>query len=632
MLEIELKVIPVSPVSQEDPSSLGLQHIIEQRLPILFKEEKRKNLLSLLPILKMLENEETPKHISVVALMKYRMGAFPFIFNLITQWLLPGKRLDVVHLYAVDFRIVGLGEDVLTLAEFNLHIENIADLDTIRSHFSILSNDALLGLSSALYARKIMEVRGAPLDQKTVLLQQQLSLLIRRLPEHFTSDLLTEMQHILVHCYDDFKTQRRVSHLKRLVASHYLFRKNLLKIVKINPQERLSAVKIFKAIVDFPTGQKDVVALNVGLNFLHEKEVVEQRHLLRAVKKYIPSAEVIDQTFLSNRKGGEQIATFYVELEKSNSVPFSLEEIKILKKELPSELQHHIAKLMLPVFMPRNEEEIMRNILSLGAQLKYVRDLPQVFLSFDEQTERNLFFTVIFVRILKGDEKSIHDSLKIADSFLRTLHDRTKVIGYVRKKYPKEATVFRVKFPKENFIRGDHSIDLYKARQAVVNELSRVFGEFRDFNGGMISKQNELLSEVKATFGLRGVKYNEILLEKFFFSLTPVIMRTVLEASAFETLFQMLMEEQGAGVPPKMKYRLHAKYETDFSFLILSSAHRNVLDEAHRVLHKFQHSGGDLIQGYLKTSSGVFMGYIFRCLDVHKQAAFRATIDELALA
>ncbi|MEG7679923.1 hypothetical protein U2083_14295, partial [Listeria monocytogenes] len=82
----------------------------------------------------------------------------------------------------------------------------------------------------------------------------------------------------------------------------------------------------------------------------------------------------------------------------------------------------------------------------------------------------------------------------------------------MRKKYPKEATVFRAKVGKEQFLRRDHSINLYEARQAVVLELLRVVGDFRDFNGGIISKQNELVSTVKSL--LEGkFKYHDLLLE-----------------------------------------------------------------------------------------------------------------------
>src|SRR5262249_49375099 len=147
-----------------------------------------------------------------------------------------------------------------------------------------------------------------------------------------------------------------------------------------------------------------------------------------------------------------------------------------------------------------------RNILALSKQIRYLRDIPQVIISFEEQTDRNLIFRIIYVRLLLEEKKPL--GLNDNSTFLRFMPERTKVVGYLRKKYEKEATVFRVKFAKDSFLRGDHSIDLYKARQALVNELNRLFGEFRDFNGGMIAKQNELLTEVKTYLAKDGASYN----------------------------------------------------------------------------------------------------------------------------
>ena len=148
--------------------------------------------------------------------------------------------------------------------------------------------------------------------------------------------------------------------------------------------------------------------------------------------------------------------------------------------------------------MPRNEEEVMRNILILTNQIKYVRDIPQVAITFDEQAYAHLYFTVILARLLKPESTSLADLFKKGNSIAEYLHDRTKVMGFVRKKYAKEATVFRLKLPKDGFLRADHSIDLYKARQTVVGELLKVVGEIRDYNGGMISKQHELLSTIRS--------------------------------------------------------------------------------------------------------------------------------------
>ncbi len=157
-----------------------------------------------------------------------------------------------------------------------------------------------------------------------------------------------------------------------------------------------------------------------------------------------------------------------------------------------------------PIFNPRNEEEIMRNIVTLSNQIKYVRDIPHVYISFDEQSYKQLFFTVTMVRLRKSGSLSIAELFQASKSSVEYLHDRVKNVGTVRRNVPKEATVFRVSIPKADFLRADQSIDIFKARQCVVAEICRIVGEIRDYNGGIISKQNELLDTVAKLLGKLG--------------------------------------------------------------------------------------------------------------------------------
>jgi len=276
--------------------------------------------------------------------------------------------------------------------------------------------------------------------------------------------------------------------------------------------------------------------------------------------------------------------------------------------------------------MPRNEEEIMRNILSLSNQIKFLRDIPQVFISFDEQTHANLFFTIIVVRVIIPGSQSIPDSFKETDTFLKYIHDRCKTVGYLRKKYIKEATVFRVKIAKDQFLRRDHSINLYEARQAVVLELHRIIGEFRDFNGGMISKQNETLCAVKELLA-DNVKYNDLLLENFFYSLTPVIMRTVLEPNAFSTLFILLIEAMDKILLPGENFEIKTFTEHAFVFVLLKSPHRSLKDDINKMLHKLPLESSELANAYVQKYDIHYSGYIYRSDDAERQQQFCETLN-----
>lgn len=619
--------------SLDDNPSHALQlsfvtHFFEKFIPeTKVEKDFKKRFLSLIPIVKVIKCETLPGNISFYCLFLHRFNGFKFFYDLLVQWLIPGKKLDVGMVIATDFRVPEYSEELFTLCEVAVKVEKQEDQEEILRNFHNIEGDISLGLSSPNYAQRILEIKGFSSDQKTVMIQKYLTGFSRRMPEVFDPDIFSEMQQLLVICDEDFKAQREVRHLGRIINAHYLFKKELLKLIKGSIAKRQVLLKTFRVKVAFPKGQKKVLGIAVGLNFLREKEVFEQRHLLKAIKQYIPDAQDIEKTYFANRHGGEKIGVFYLEIEKKGGGDFTKEEISLLNEQLPNDLKNHIGTLTLPVFMPRNEEEIMRNILSLGNQIRFLRDIPQVFISFDEQTDRNLFFTVIFVRLMTEPKKPIQEYFKSKETFLRYIHDRVKTVGYLRKKYPKEATVFRVKFPKDLFIRGDHSVDLYRARQAVVNELSAILGDFRDFNGGMIAKQNELLTEVRSHLDNVGAKYNELLLENFFYSLSPVIMRTVLEPHAFKELFEMLLESMDKGLVFGNRCSLKIKSDPEFCFAILSSQTRSILDEVTRAINKLNYQNSELAQGYVRTPESVCLGYIYRCSDAYRQMQFQNVLE-----
>ena len=159
------------------------------------------------------------------------------------------------------------------------------------------------------------------------------------------------------------------------------------------------------------------------------------------------------------------------------------------------------------MLMPRNEEEIMRTILILSNQLKYATDLPQVTISFDMQTEEELRFTVILLRPLKGNESPLSEIILNAKTELKVYRIESKKVGPLRKKYVKEANVFAVGVSKKKYKRKDFSIDLFKARQTVSSELERIFSGIRDFNGGILSKQQEVYQELRSL--LKGVLHGK---------------------------------------------------------------------------------------------------------------------------
>lgn len=579
---------------------------------------------ALLPFTTLRKNRALPGEMSFFFLSKYRANAFKFFFEIISNWLVPDKRLNVSLIYAVDFRMSELSDEIYTLCEVKIHIESQVEVDLILKNLPLLESELRLGIESGRYARRILEIKGLSTDEKTAIVQEDLAYLIHRLPKEFDSDVLAEMQHVLVMCREEFKSARSCRHLSRIISLHYLYRKWLKEAVKHAPQRRHLNLKVFKASLNSSIGSRKVLAIVVGVNFFRDKEIFDKAHLLKAIQNYIPEAQDVESSFFANRRGSELICNLYLEVEKSDESDFTSEEIQLLRTKLSGDLKDCVERVMHPVFMPRNEEEIFRNIVSLSNQLKYIRDIPQVYISFDEQTYTHLSYTVIVVRVLKPGMPSIQELFKQIRPSIKYIQDRCQVAGNLRGNYKKEATVFRVKVPKDEFLRFDHSIDLNKARQTVAAELDQVIGEFRDFNGGIISKQNELLNEVKELL-LNTAKFNDHFLDNFFYSLTPVMMRTLLEPEAVFTLFLMLLEATESEMTEsemEEKSNLKILQQEHYVFAIVKAEEALLKDEITRSLNKLQLHSSELAASSVSVNDMIYLGYIYRTDEKEKQHNF----------
>lgn len=589
--------------------------------------DQRAQFLSLLPLVNVKWSKDGLGDISFFSLSKYRANSFKFFFDMLTNWLLPGKRLNLILVYAADFRMPDIGNDIFTLSEMMIRVEKEQELELIQRNFPIIESELKLGLPSLRYARRVLEIKGLTSDEKTALIQELIASLIDRLPEEVDQDILTEMQHLMVTCNNEFKEVRECRHLSRIISIQYLFRKALREAVKSAPQKRHLSLKLFRVRLKLDSSFKKVLGVLIAVNFFRDKEVFEKAHILKAIQNYIPEIQVVENSFIANRRGSEHVCTLYLEIVKTNNKDFTSEEIRLLRQELPNDLKDRIEHLMHPVFMPRNEEETMRNILSLSEQIKYLRDIPQVFISFEEQTRINLVFSVILVRVLRHELISIQEMFKRSDTCLEYTHDRCQYAGTLRRKYKKEATVFRVKLPKDRFLRADYSINLNRARQTVISELYRIVGEVRDYNGGMISKQDEVLCEFRDLIKNK-VKYNDLLLENFFYSLIPVIMRNVLEPDALCTLFLMLLESIEGGALKDKSHTLKIVNQHQFVFVMITMEDRSLREEISRSINKLQLHSSQLANSYVSLDDMIYLGYIYRSDDIQKQQLFCQTIHQ----
>lgn len=554
--------------------------------------------------------EMHPKHprlMRIFLVSQCRSGLAKFFFDMVTRWLIPGKQLDPVLYFFTHY-------EGYAVAELDLQLVTEQDLSWAKDNISFLQREILMGVDSFFHAKKILEMKGLTLDEKASFVQDKISALLKRFPTYFDYDIFEEMQHLLITTKEEFKAVRRSAEIGRIIFTLYLFRKSLEKKIVKNRVRRHLCLKFKKTLLHMPFGLKEVLSVFVGVNFVKEHEIFEERHLLSALRRFVPGVCNVPGSYVSF--GGDKIHRFYLEIEKETQIPFSLSEIKELEKGLPAEIRGRVEQLVPPVFMPRNEEEVMRNILILSKQLKFIRDIPQMIISFDEQNDSELSFTVVLVRILHADSlptKELFASSKLAAN---VSIDRVKTVGMIRKKHPKEATVMRVRLPANPFLREDFSVDLFHARLQLVREIEGALGEVRDYNGGMISKQSENFALLKKELRVLAKKH-ALLLQNFFHSIFPVQLSTTCDPKLLKILFEMFLE--AIDLP---KEGIKTKKGNDCLFVLVKLQN---LDLKQKILNQIEEgafSSNEILSLQMQIFDSFYLGFIVLNSNKEKERFF----------
>lgn len=602
----------VTPFDQRESAHLYRAHIAR-----LLKERKGE-----IPQIKWQQWPENQLCFSVSLICLSRPGAARFFFEMISRWLLPGKYLTSKVTFSTEFQFVN-NSQVYIACEAVFSVTEEVEAEIVKKNFPFLEKEILIGISSFYHAGKILEMKGISLDEKAGLIQERIASLVKRFPKHFDYDIFREMQHFLISSRESFKAVRDCEQMSRIIWVLYWFRKELEKRVEQMPGRRHLCLKMRPAFVETPFGVKTVLSIFVGLNFLKEHELFEERHFLSAMSRFIPNIQVILGSYFARESSSGRLLGFYLEVEKQDASEFTKEQLVHLHMLLPDEIKRRIEQLVPPIFMPRNEEEVMRNVLTLSHQLKYTRDLPQVILSFDEQTDSNLSFTVVLVRVLQPGATPIRELLSQSSLAEQVLFDRVKTVGMLRRRYPKEAAIFRIRLPSEQFLREDYSVDLYSARQSILQTLQNILGEVRDFNGGMIAKQNENFIQLKNSLGELASK-EALLLQNFFHSIFPAHLSTTLDSKQLQMLFHMLLQ----AMETQENIALEYKRIDEHLFVMVKFGDLSWKQRVFRSIEELKIPFNELLSMQIQVLDSFYVGFIYLEEDWAKQEEFLHMIPD----
>ncbi len=608
-----------------------LQKIIMNLLPFSWplSESSSKTmqwLTNFAPIVQWSEEVETPGTLTITILCKTATNTElnGFILELLKRVVLPEKELSILSFRQLPFHLSPFPTISLLSAEILLYVDNKKDRLNIEKTLPAFAQELGSALKSPHYARFVLEKPILNHSQKVSSAYKSLIKILNKYPDTFDSSLFTEMSRLLLLSDQKFHDIHSYRHLARLATSIFLIRKTLRAKVTRFPNKRHLYARFNHIQLEFPFGVKPILSVIIGVCLLDQHESFEERHIVAAIKKFIQTARAVPGSFTSFPSPNNPIRLLYIELEKTDGTRFSLNEMKNLTTSLTEELKGRIEQLIPAVFMMRNEEEIMKNILSLSQEIRSPDDFPQVIISFDQQEKEALSFTIILVRALTRKAEPLKEKMLKLPAKVKYVHERTQIVGFLDKKVPKEANVFRIQIPKyTSLLRADSSVNLYLAREKVAAFLENTIGIFRDYNGGMILKQGELFSQFKLAF-LEISKKNTDLLENFFYSISPIEMQAVLPIAKLKIFFQLFLSSINQNLPQKESYLFDYKMEENALFAFVRAA-----DPALRSHIQQFTSNMSTPQKYLISNACEFEGtYTLGFLYTHQNKQMRKQFHE----
>lgn len=414
---------------------------------------------------------------------------------------------------------------------------------------------------------------------------------------------------------NEYLQHRTTKHLIQLVLSLYWMRKQILRNMTQSPDARQLKLRLIPGKLHFPFSRKNVLGCLIAAYWQDRFELLDEEYVFQALQKLLPNADIIRDSLYLHSTKHEKIKMLYFEVEKKGEETFSARDRHLILQDLQDRLQQGFPKLYPSIFMRRNEEEIYKNILTLSQQLQSPFDLPQVIISFESQAQEDVSFLVILVTVSTKDILSIENYFgRLAESFVFE-HERTQIVRYLEERYPVQAHLFRLRIPRDfSLLRSDGSLNFYLARQKVAALIEQAIGEFRDFNGGLLVKQSELLFAFRERFKELTESETE-LLEDFFYAITPLEKQATLSLDVLSRLFHLFLEGIKKAWGKETSYFFNVQADERHTYLAVRVKERGLLEQIVALFNKFQLRNLDITTIPLESRHG----YTFSCLIQHAQ-------------
>jgi oligopeptide transport system substrate-binding protein len=480
------------------------------------------------------------KKLIVQTIAERSSGTLKALPDLISLWLAQSSAASIFSLQRISFTIDALQSRPFVFVEIQVHLATEGNDGFYNFHIYPAVLEQLIR-KTLLLPKPCQQMLAslAPISNITsTTFRQEVLQWLTRYPLQNPVELFSELQRVLHATDDEFKAIRSSSHLLKLVRSHlYLKSKHQ---PHSSSSEKQFFYRLFRAKLHVPFGTKNVVCIVISLRSLSPYERFDDRHILLACQRCVPSLEAVPRSFYVYSYSEAPTLSFYMEVEKKDGSSLTNGEMKLLHEELGSELLSSIEQVMSRIDIPQNDEDLLRNLLLLNQQVKTSKDVPHVIVQFHKLTRDSLNFHVTLVRCAKRGSSDISPPLKVPSDISRCLLLRSSILDTLPRNFEKQGLMFLVECSKEKFLRRDRSVDFLKAREVVVHFIESTFGKVRDLNGGIVYQQHQILTSIQPL--LTKEESKEIsLIEDIFHALSPTFMKDILGPEHILTVFRQLL-------------------------------------------------------------------------------------------
>ncbi len=638
-----MKIVPFSPLEEADNLLFlgAIEKLLSQMIPSSIREEMEKgSLRSFLKSLPLVRHSPIGRSVSVTLLCpsQYTHGVGRYFHDTLARWLVPGKILSIVGVSSLNFSFPDSPRHRFYIHHAVLDLETPQDKETATINIEKLTQEMQLNIQAVYRARYLASLRSISLEQRQLMIEQTFSKMFKSSdsslfdemhrvllkissdqkmeqvkqamhhlakvrPHFFDRETFYEMTHFTGLLNDEFTAGRTHQHLSRIIALHYLFKKSPLK----NGQLRV-----------FASQKRSILCICLGLD-----RETDFHLLLRAARLCLPSVVLVENSPVSDFKDSKT-CFFYFEIKQPDGSLFSATEISHLRSRLEDSISQLLENQDRLTFLPRNEEDVARNLIWLSHELNVKTDVPQTIIHYERQTQSEIVFSVLLVRLLLPGIQNLRQQLVSHSGPVKFSIDELRSVGKLKNKIVKEAAVLSVSLDRAPFLRSDGSIHPLQARQKVADALHQVLGNYRDFNGGMIIRQEEALRALRLLVGPLSQE-TTFLLETYFYSLRPGMMQTILPTQTLKAHFVQLLELQ--------RSPLHVLEQNSGEFVLFfltatDSSTKNHLDMAIEKLGLPPHTLFSSVVPLHKTTA---IGYLLRLASPEQADGLRSILHSRPL-